>query len=60
MGGRGARTRKNSPRHELYGLHGLPLAYFRSLVNQNRRTSNMRSRGSSDVPMAIKALGASR
>jgi hypothetical protein len=52
--------RKNSPKHELYGLQGLPLTYFRSLVNQKRRTSSMRSRGSSAVPMATKAPGQSR
>jgi hypothetical protein len=52
--------RKNSPRHELYGLQGLPLTYFRSFVNQKRRTSSIRSRGSSEVPMAAKALGLSR
>lgn len=59
-GKRGAHTLKNSPRQELYGLHGLPFAYFRSFVNQKRRASNMRSTGSSEVPMAMNALGASR
>lgn len=52
--------RKNSPRHELYGLQGFPLTYLRSLVNQKRSTSNMRSTESSAVPMAAKALGQSR
>lgn len=56
----GPHTLKNSPRQELYGLHGFPFAYFRSFVNQKRRASNMRSTGSSEVPMAMKALGASR
>lgn len=54
------RTLKNSPRQELYGLQGFPLAYFKSFVNQKRRTSSMRSTGSSAVPMATKALGESR
>lgn len=53
-------TLKNSPKQELYGLQGFPFAYLRSLVNQKRRTSSMRSRGSSEVPIATKALGASR
>lgn len=53
-------TLKNSPRQELYGLQGLPFAYFKSFVNQKRQTSSMRSTGSSEVPMAMKALGASR
>lgn len=52
--------RKNSPRHELYGLQGFPLTYLRSFVNQKRSTSNMRSTESSAVPMAAKALGQSR
>lgn len=55
-----AHTLKNSPRQELYGLHGFPFAYFRSFVNQNLRASSMRSTGSSEVPMAMNALGASR
>jgi hypothetical protein len=62
MAGRGAGrvTLKNSPRVELYGLQGLPLTYLRSLVNQKRRTSSMRSRDSSESPMAVKVSGRSR
>lgn len=52
-------TLKNSPKHELYGLQGLPFAYLRSFVSQNRMTSSMRSSGSSELPMPTKALGAS-
>lgn len=48
---------KNSPRVELYGLHGLPFTYFKSLVNQNLKTSSIRSRGSSEVPIAMKVFG---
>lgn len=60
-------TLKNSPRTELYGLHGFPLTYFytwsviqtvsvsrqrtKSLVNQKRRTSNMRPTSLSARPM---------
>lgn len=45
-------TLKNSPRAELYGLHGFPCIYLRSLVNQNRKTSSIRSRGSSESPIS--------
>lgn len=53
-------TRKNSPRVELYGLHGFPFTYFRSLVNQNRNTSNILSRASSASPIAMNVFGRSR
>ena len=50
-------TRKNSPSVELYGLHGFPLTYFKSFVNQNRSTSSILSKGSSESPIAMKVLG---
>lgn len=53
-------TLKNSPRVELYGLQGFPLTYFRSFVNQNRRTSSILSNSLSESPMAMKVLGWSR
>lgn len=59
FGARSSHTLKNSPRHELYGLQGLPLAYLTSLVSQKRTTSSMRSKGSSEVPIPTKAFGAS-
>lgn len=40
--------------------HTFPLTYFRSFVNQNLNTSTMRSKGSSESPIATKYSGRSR